>query len=466
MTTPRAAAIYARISSDRDGTALGVTRQLADCRAEAGRRDWMVAEEYVDNDISAHSGKLRPDYRRMLDDIAARHVDAVIVYDLDRLHRQPKELEEFLEVCERAGLDTVITVHGDHNLGTSDGLFVARMLSALAAAESDKKAQRVRRKMDELAEAGMPHGGATRPFGYDWDRMTVIESEAAVIRDVAARFLAGESLHSLAKWLTESEHTTTTGKDRWLTSTVRGMLLSARISGRREHRGQIVGPAAWPAIITVDESEQIRATLNDPARRTNRTARRYLLAGKLRCHHCDEKMVAHPRNGQRRYGCKSGPDFTGCGKTYIVADPVEQLVTEAVLHRLDTPALAAALAGEAAADEQTAALSEEVAAAKAKLDELADLYSNDQISAPEWIRARKPIEARHKQAKGRLGRLSRSRALDSLTGNGSQLRADWSGLNLDRQRAIVDAILDQAIIGPGKPSAAVDLDRVRPIWRL
>jgi hypothetical protein len=77
----------------------------------------------------------------------------------------------------------------------------------------------------------------------------------------------------------------------------------------------------------------------------------------------------------------------------------EQLVAEGVLYRLDTPELAAALAGEAAADERTATLSDEVAAAQAKLDELADLYSTDQISAREWVRARKPIEARHEQAK-------------------------------------------------------------------
>jgi site-specific DNA recombinase len=401
----------------------------------------------------------------MLDDIATGHIDAVIVHDIDRLHRQPKELEEFLEVCERAGLGTVVTVHGDHDLGTSDGLVVARMLSALAAAGSDKKAQRVRRKMDELAEAGMSHGGATRPFGYEPDRMTVIEVEAAIIRGVAARLVAGDSLHSLAKWLTESEHTTTTGKERWRTSTVQGMLLSGRISAVASTVAS-VGPAAWPAIMNVEQSEQIRAVLNDPVRRTNRTARRYLLAGMLRCHHCDANMVSHPRNGQRRFGCKSGPGFVGCGRTYLVADPLEQLVTEGVLYRLDTPELAAALAGEVTADEQTVALSDEVAAAQAKLDELADLASTDQIGTGEWVGARKPIEARHKQAKARLNRLSRSRVLDSLAGTGSQLRADWAGLNLDRQRVIVAAVIDHAVIGSGKGSASFDPKRVRPIWRL
>jgi len=56
-----AAAVYARISSD-DGTALGVTRQVEDCRKLAGELGWRIAEKYVDNDISAYSGKKRPRY--------------------------------------------------------------------------------------------------------------------------------------------------------------------------------------------------------------------------------------------------------------------------------------------------------------------------------------------------------------------------------------------------------------------
>ena len=55
---PVCAAIYARISSDQDGTALGVTRQIEDCRALAKKLGWTVGEEYVDNDISAYSGKI------------------------------------------------------------------------------------------------------------------------------------------------------------------------------------------------------------------------------------------------------------------------------------------------------------------------------------------------------------------------------------------------------------------------
>src|SRR6185437_3880522 len=89
------AGLYARISSDREGDGLGVARQLQDCEQLAAAKGWTIAERYVDDDVSAYSGKPRPAYVRMLDDVRTGAIDAVVVYHLDRLHRQPKELEEF-----------------------------------------------------------------------------------------------------------------------------------------------------------------------------------------------------------------------------------------------------------------------------------------------------------------------------------------------------------------------------------
>jgi DNA invertase Pin-like site-specific DNA recombinase len=112
MSPITAAAIYARISSDQDGTALGVARQLEDCRRLAADLGWPVADEYVDNDISAYSGKRRPEYQRLLVDISEGHRDAVIVYHSDRLTRRPIELEQFLEVATAAHLRHVRFVAG------------------------------------------------------------------------------------------------------------------------------------------------------------------------------------------------------------------------------------------------------------------------------------------------------------------------------------------------------------------
>ena len=266
------AAIYARISDDRGGEGLGVARQVEDCQRLAEQRGWSVAGEYVDNDLSAYRGKKRPRYEAMLADIEAGEVDAVIAYHQDRLTRQPAEFETFLATCQRAGVRHFTTVTGYTDLGQDDGVMVMRIFSAVAKNESDSKRRRIRRKNDEKAAKGLPHVSGERPFGYDRDGVTVREDEAQVIRTVADRFLAGESLVSLAGWLQQEGVKTSTGTNDWRTPTLRGVLLSPRNAGLRVHRGEVVGPAVWPAILTDTQHAQLVAKLTDPARRTLRTA--------------------------------------------------------------------------------------------------------------------------------------------------------------------------------------------------
>jgi DNA invertase Pin-like site-specific DNA recombinase len=462
----KAAAIYARISSDRVGDQAGVKRQVADCEAEAARRGWPVAQVYVDDDVSAYSGKQRPEYQRLIADVTDGLRDAVLVWHLDRLTRRPKELEEFVEVCERAGMKSLATVQGDVNLGTGDGLLVARIMGAVAANESTAKSRRVKRKLEENAKQGRPHGGRYRPFGYRDDKVTLEPAEAAIIRDMARRFLAGETLTSLVRWLEDNEHRTVAG-GQWTTTTLRNVLRSARISGQREHKGEIVGPAMWPAIITPEQTARIRALLDDPSRRTNRTARRYLLSGLLVCGRCTHTLYSHPRRGQRRYACKSTPGFGGCGQMTILANPTEQLIADAVQYRLDSPALADALAGRVADDSHAAVLHDTLREDQTQLEELAALYGDRSIGATEWMAARKPIEARIATTKRQLAAATRSSAIDEWVGNADTLRGKWEGLNLTRQVAIVKAVLDHAVIGesPGN-SAAFSIDRVTPAWRL
>ncbi|MGZ4362928.1 MAG: recombinase family protein [Gaiellaceae bacterium] len=460
------AGIYARISSDRDGDGLGVARQVEDCEALAGRKRWEVVDRYVDSDVSAYNGRGRPEYRRLLADLEAGLLDAVVVWHLDRLHRQPKELEEFFEVCDRAGIKRLASVTGDVDLATNDGRFMARILGAVARKESDDKSRRIERKALELARAGRVGGGGTRPFGFESDRVTVRAAEAVVIDECARRLLAGEAIRSICADLNDRGIPTVSG-GAWKTQVLRGLLKSARISGQREYRGAIVADAEWPAIITRAQTAQIRALLADPSRRTNRSARRYLLTRMLRCSLCGEMMVSRPTNQSiRRYVCAKGPNFSGCGKMYARADTLESLVVEAVLYRLDSPELAATLE-QPQADEESQRWQLEVDQAQAQLEELARAYGEQTIGLQEWLAARRPIEGRLSAAKKRLAALSRSSVLVDHVGNAAALRDRWSDLPLTRQQGIVRAVLDHVIVSPGRRGYnRFDPSRFAPVWRV
>ena len=457
------AAIYARISSDPTGTELGVTRQLEDCRRLATSQGLRVAEEYVDDDRSAWSGKVRPAYRRMLDDLRAGSVGAVLIYHSDRLHRQPRELEEYIEVCEPRGVPTFACVSGRIDLSNPDGRLVARMLGAMAAHESDSRSRRIRRKHQELAEDGRLAGGGSRPFGYLADRRTVDPIEAAAVREAVARVLAGDSLRSVAADWNDRGSLSVSG-GAWSIQVLGGCSTSARISGQRSLQGRDRGRRRMGADHHPGgDGAAARPPRTIAAPAASRTVRRYLLAGGLlRCGHCDAVLVSRPRgDGERRYVCAKGPGQPGCGRIGVMADPIEGLITEAVLYRLDTPELAAALAGAATEDAQASAAADSLAADQEQLAELARAYGERQITFPEFLAAGKPIEARIDAAKRHLSRLTHTTAIAEYVGalgraagsTGRSSRSPVSGRSSPRS-SIVRSCCPRSAAGPASTPTA------------
>jgi len=461
------ACIYARISSDPDGTRLGVERQIADCEALAARLGWPVAEVYVDNDISAWSGKVRPEYRRMLEDLKHGTRDAVLVWQLDRLHRHPRELEEFFDLVAAAGIaENLATVTGEHDLSTGEGRLMARIVGAVARKESDDKSLRLKRKHAELAASGKVAGGGPRPFGYETDRINLNPSEAAVLREVAQRVLAGDSLRSVAADLNGRGIRTTQGNE-WTSGGIKRVLMSSRISGRRDHLGEF-SDAQWEAIISPEDSDRLRRLLGSRTQASPRTPRAYLLTGGLlRCGRCDTPMISRPNaKGQRRYVCDGGPGHGGCGRMSALADPLEAFIAEAVPYRLDTPELAAALSDARAQQTEWADLQDQTTADRERLDTLATDFGKEIIGRSEWLAARQPIQARIDENRRRLSRISPTTAIDEYAGNAEALRSTWDSLKMPRRQAIVRVLIDHVTANPAKPGRGFNPSRFEPTWRL
>jgi site-specific DNA recombinase len=459
------AGIYARISSDREGDQLGVSRQIEDCRHYAERCGYPVEDVYVDDDISAWSGKPRPQFERMLEDLRSKRIGAVLAWHLDRLTRHPRELEAFIDLCDELRVE-LGCVTGEVDLSSHIGRLTARMLGGLARYESDHKSERIRRKHEEIAVKGRVSGGGSRPYGYEPDKVTLRAGEAAVVRECAARLLAGEPVRSIVRDLNE-RGVASAGGGAWSPQSLRRMLASPRISGQRVHNGEIVAKAVWPAIISEDDGAKIRSLLANPERRTNKSARRYLLGGLLVCSHCGERLVARPRaGGKRRYACAKGQGFSGCGKTYINADEVERFVSEAVLIRLDSAALQRALEQRQRKAPDAQRWLSEMEQAQAQLVELATAYGNRELTMDELRAARKPIEQRLSSARKQLGKVSRSSVLDRYVGSGEGLRAEWDSLDLSQQHAIVAAVVDSVVVGPARRGYnRFDESRLTPRWR-
>ncbi len=471
----RRAGIYARISKDRKGDKLGVERQEVDCRALAADMGWEVVDLYVDDDLSAYSGKRRPAWDRLLADMQSMAIDAVVALHPDRFARNLRDLEDLIEAVESSSC-LIKTVHFDHyDLSTRSGRMIARVISVVAREESEAKAERYSDKHADLARLGRWKGGP-RPYGYDVarnlmgdpvgdGRLVVIPDEAAVIQEAVERALAGETLYSICSDLNERRVPTAQGA-KWRTQTMRRIATDWTHVGIREHRGEPMGEATWPPIISEADHRRLRLLLLDPSRAVGRRARVFLLSGGFaRCGLCGAKLVGMRREkGVRTYACQKANDKNGCGGIHCVAEPLEKLVTEALMLRLDTPLLAQALqVGDARSSPSDPAT--EVAEARAKLDELADMWSSGAISRDEWLRARKSIEDRRELAERRLSASTRANAAAVWVSQAGALRSAWPGMNLDQRRAVLGAVVERVVVDSTKVRGRFDPERVDVIWR-
>src|SRR5690625_5135630 len=284
MTT-RSAGIYARISLD-DGTALGVGRQVDDCAAEADRRGWTLVDQYIDNNVSATKKKPRPEYERMISDIEAGRIDAVIVWDVDRLTRRPAELETFIDLADRHGL-ALASVGGEIDLASPQGRLTARIKGSVARHEAEQMGRRLARKAEETARAGFSTVGPA-PFGYERRvvprdggnlRMLVpLEGEARWMRDAYRRLLAGDTLRQISLDMAAAGVRGKRG------DTIRGSMLGNMMrrpvyAGIRVYKGERLGPGEWEPLVSMETFDQAQAILNAPGRfHTRGTAPKYLLS--------------------------------------------------------------------------------------------------------------------------------------------------------------------------------------------
>ena len=300
--TARKAAVYLRVSLDATGEGLAVDRQREACMAIVKSRGWTVVDEYVDNSISATDArKKRPGYDRLVNDLGARRFDALVCYDLDRLTRQPRQLEDWIDSADSGAL-ALVTANGEADLTTDAGRLFARIKLAVARSEVERKSVRQRDAARQRSELGRPPLGV-RLTGYT-SRGDLVPDEASVVRDIFQRFADGDTLRGIARHLTDRGITTRHGK-AWNPSSVRTILTNPRYAGRAVYQGQETGKeGSWTPIVSDETFETVRALLGDQQRRTQTsTARKHLGSGLYLCGVCDEPLSAW---SGLRYRCRTG----------------------------------------------------------------------------------------------------------------------------------------------------------------
>lgn len=445
----RRCGLYIRISKDR-ANEVSTDVQRETCAKYAADRGWAVVDVFEDIGRSAFKANTkRPAFEAMVDAVKDGTVDTLVAYKLDRVSRSVRDFSNLAATLTDHGAEFV-SVSESFDSTTPMGRAMVSIASVFAELESAVKSERITDALAHQRARGSVTNGP-RPFGLTADRKKLEPREAKVIRDAAKRIQAGGALRQIVADLNDRGITTARG-GQWSRRALAYVLTSPTTAGLRDIDGTLVaGTMAAP--LDRDTWNEVRAVLADPSRRTREgNAVLHLLTGVVLCGRCGTPMAAKPHQAGWRYVCGPRKGYDGCGTVSIDGAKVDDLVTQAMIYRLDSDAVRKA--------GRRAPMSTVVDTIDDDLEQLAADFGAGLLSRREWMAARSGLETRRDEmAQARVtGRTSA--AFMKLT-SAKDIGMAWAKLDVATQRGILTRTLVEriAVDGAGDPETFARRDQ-------
>ncbi|MXZ90332.1 MAG: recombinase family protein [Chloroflexi bacterium] len=446
------AALYARVSSDRQDVDLSVSAQLRALKDYAKANGYSVAREYVDE---AESGRIadRPQFRKMIEEgsKAKSPFDVILVWKFSRFTRKREHAVAFKAQLRRKGIRVVsITEQAEDN---ATGRLLEGIIESVDEYYSENLAQEVVRGMREAASRGY-FLASRAPFGYkrikvsdgvkDRPTLEVDPDAAPVVKEIFESSRRGNGLKEICKEL-NGRGITNRGK-RWQKNGLHYLLTNEAYTGtavwgvnsKDQKAGEPVRVEnAWPALVSRETFDAVQQGLHERAPYRQRPARvgsQYLLSGLLRCGVCGKPYSGQAaKSGKFAYYVCSSLFREGAGACsngrYLNSVKLEDLVIEKVRERILTEETITELVTLVA--EEIDALAGEMNGRLKAIDaELADVESRLENLYQALETKQLPIEAlspRILSLKGRQDQLTAAReeAEDQLERRRADLPTSW-----------------------------------------
>lgn len=475
---------YSRISDDPNDLQRGVTRQQADTIAMVEELGASLGEEHPENDTSAYRKKrvtltdangnsytayrvIRPVWTEALHRLRQGEADGLVVYDLDRLARDPRDLEDAIEVVEHYGKVILSATASEIDLTTESGRMAARIMVVMANKSSADTGRRVKRAAQDTARRGVPVGWRT--FGWQVDKVHLDPVESRLARQAADDLLSGSaSLGGIARRWSDAGVLTVQGKI-WRSNTTGQYFRNPRLAGYRTYDREILRDAdgkpvmgLWEPLLGVETWERLVAklTTNQTAGRSARDgSRKYLLTGILRCGICMGPMYgnADVTRSETRfyYRCLA---YSAGGKKHT--NSIGGAQTDSAITGL-TLAHAKGVAGETGVE--AFSREAELLAAQDKVEELMAAYDAGTLSGAR-------VFPRVQKLEEELAVLANERTawLASTTGPRMENIAqhwDDEGTTLEWRRAAIAKAFSAIIVKPSRGLRTYDIERLDPVVR-
>jgi site-specific DNA recombinase len=460
----KTAAIYARVSSDRQKEEQTITSQTSAVRAYAAEHGYLIPDGWVyEDDGWSGATLIRPGLERVRDLAAQGQVDALLVYSPDRLSRKYAYQVLLLEEFARAGVDVVFV--RAPRIETPEEVLLVQFQGMIAEYEKAQISERTRRGKRHRARCGVVNVLSGAPYGYRYVRKVdgelaryeVLEPEAAVVREVFRRYTEEAwPIGAMARWLTDSGIPTRTGKPQWERSTIWGMLRNpayqgtacfqktamtprehVRVTRRLRQRGGVPAHPAllrdrpreeWieipvPALVSPTQYALAQARLAENRRFAARhTKVPSLLQGLLVCRSCGYAYYrTSTRTSQRKlfyYRCLGSDDYRypegrRCTNRPVRQDALDALVWDEVIRLLGNPSLVrqeidrrlATLRTEHPVSVKRESLTKALGRIRGAITRLIEAYQEELLSLEELRKRMPPLRQREATAEAQLAAL-------------------------------------------------------------
>jgi len=437
---------------------------------------------------------IRPVFEGALEDLKrgvapnGEHLDGLIVYDIDRLTRDNRHLEDAIEVVENFKRP-IIDITGSLDLLTDNGRTVARIVTATNNKQSADTARRVARKHQALQQAGIPTGG-TRPFGWQDDKRTLDQHEAAWLRQMVHWLLGGKPISAVIKAIDEAGVTTSTGR-QWSRPGLLAIMRNPRLCGYRSRQVIDVDPVTgtantrveivlddkgkpvigqWEPVVSVEEWEALRELLgSNPQPGQGHNTRKSLLRGTLRCGRdgCGAPLRSRKADRSRNkpegyfdYACpSSGSVPSGCGGTRINGPETDKAVTMMLIAKYQEEAAKRRDDPEPATWEKE----EELTRVLEDIEELKQARKARIITAETYFSQLAEHEAEKRRLTTERNRVLRNK--HSARSKPVDLAETWDDLLLSEKRAYIEDLLIAVLVGPAIGRGRPVRGRLTPLWR-
>ena len=478
--------LLARESTDRERQ---LDHQLTDLRAEVARIGGRIDREIPENAVSAFKRQrvtlpdgtygyrvVRPEWEKILTALRRGECNALMVPDIDRAMRDPRTLEDLIDVVEYYGV-YVASLTGNIDLTTDAGISAARSLVNQRNQESRNTSRRVIDGQRHAAMKGGIHGGQHRPFGWRKDRIHLNKREVAHIRRELPRILAGVSAFTLAREWNERGIPTVTGAV-WRRGTIRNIFLRPRICGLVTYQGEILVDAdgnkvhgQWEPILTEEEYNAVVALWgpSEKAVKSRLGAKgsgyktTYLLSPFIRCGKCSARMIGSRRKTRRGefqefYRCP--PNGTGgCGGVTRLAAPINEYVKALVIAEQQK------IQFRKLEDLPPWPKAQELADLQARIDESQRHYEKGMVSAQRHFSSLARMEADEAELLREKRRYEgRQQARKHAVAN---LAEEWEkpDFTMEQKQAAVAQTLEAVIIKPVGKGGRFHPDQIEPVFR-